>query len=175
MRFSNFKMKFTLAAIAALGALAHIDVSDVADITNIANAFESSNALDAVFNRAEEDDFNVKAVCDRAVLRKECPPQVCNWCKALKLHKDDEEGGCKTKPHGKKLQSTGRYYCNVDPMAYVCQGKPRDFCETRPECQWCEHPVMGKGCFADKQAVLIEPKGICWGKGKPAAPVKDIE
>eukprot|EP00388_Colpodella_angusta_P035582 GDKK01036444.1.p2 GENE.GDKK01036444.1~~GDKK01036444.1.p2 ORF type:complete len:154 (+),score=29.89 GDKK01036444.1:3-464(+) len=115
------------------------------------------------------EKFDMKTICETATQRRECPPMSCNWCKSLVSNSgvafaDDEKEGCKSKTAAKELQATGRYYCNVDPLAYVCQDKPQNICESNPDCSWCQHPALGneKGrCYANKQAILIQPKGIC--------------
>lgn len=157
------EMKFALvSAFAAIVSAEFMttqstNVVDIAELPALFDYINSAEVAEAAEVAQMADNFDI---CGTATFPDQCHPQKCNWCKSLKM--DNPEGsGCKSKAHAKSLQSTARFFCNIDPTAYQCNGKNEAYCDTDPNCVWCAHSSIGKACFTQVQAKLIPHKQVC--------------
>lgn len=156
----TLKMKFAVLALVAAFASAELQTAQVADLSEL---FDYVNSVDV----ADNGKFD----CNDMTKREQCAPSPqCNWCKALPGAK--EKGGCKDPATAKHLQQSGRFFCNVDPLAHLCNGLNQEDCSNSSDCNWCQHPTISKGCYAKKQALLLHnTKFICHPPNKGATGV----
>lgn len=184
-------MKFVFAALLSFAAAhfdaqSIADYGDLLEYTNMEHAAEIADMIVAKASHEEdreiqkpknlfEDElFDEKAIA--AELKDNKAPKIghfhkcnlkdkdnckraCAYCYSMKP--GQESSGCKEKKYALELASTGRYFCSLDKDAELCNGQKEKECNATPECVWCSHAAVGKGCFTYKQADTLPHTHIC--------------